>query len=77
MVAEAEGREWVPSPEPEPEPELLSEAEFHARLDRMVADAEARAAAARQQSWRRHAKPGAPRQPPNQRARNGNRLLRT
>jgi hypothetical protein len=41
MVAEAEGREWVP-----PEPELLSEAEFHARLDRIVADAEARRAGA-------------------------------
>ena len=49
MVAEAEGREWVPAPRPEaePEPELLSEAEFHAKLDRIVADAEARAAAAR------------------------------
>ena len=50
MVAEAEGREWVPprpEAEPEPQPELLSEAEFHAKLDRMVADAEARAAAAK------------------------------
>jgi hypothetical protein len=48
MVAEAEGREWVPTPtpEPEPQPELLSEAEFRAKLDRMVADAEARAVAA-------------------------------
>ena len=32
-------------PEPEPQPELLSEAEFQAKLDRIVADAEARAAA--------------------------------
>jgi hypothetical protein len=49
MVAEAEGREWVPpgpepASQPEPQPEPLSEAEFHAKLDRMVADAEARAA---------------------------------
>ena len=43
MVAEAEGHEWVqPEPEAEAEsqPELLSEAEFHAKLDRIVADAE-------------------------------------
>ena len=56
MVAEAEGREWVPSPAPEPEPELLSEAEFHAKLDRMVTDAANRAAAAKA------AEPEAPRE---------------
>ena len=45
MVAEAEGREWVPpepgtEPEPEPQPEPLSEAEFWADLDRIVAESE-------------------------------------
>jgi conjugative relaxase-like TrwC/TraI family protein len=47
MVAEAEGREYVP-PEPEPgpepglQPEPLSEAEFREQLGRMVAKAEGR-----------------------------------
>ena len=39
MVAEAEGREWVPpepGPEPEPQPEPMSEAEFHEKLDQIV-----------------------------------------
>jgi conjugative relaxase-like TrwC/TraI family protein len=47
MVAEAEGREWVP-PEPEAEaerthePELLSEAEFQEKIGRIVAESEGR-----------------------------------
>ena len=47
MVAEAEGREWVPPEpeahaEPEPLPEALPEAEFQEQLGRMVAEAEGR-----------------------------------
>jgi len=47
MIAEAEGREWVPpepeaETEPEPEPEPLPEAEFREQLGRMVAEAEGR-----------------------------------
>lgn len=43
MVAEAEGREWVPQPPdaaPEPQPEPLPEAEFQAQLDQIVAEAD-------------------------------------
>ena len=45
LVAESEGREWVPlqpEPEPEPEPEPLSEAEFQEKLGRIVAESEGR-----------------------------------
>jgi hypothetical protein len=45
MVAEAEGREWVPpepEAEPEPQPRPLPEAEFEEQLDRMVAKSEGR-----------------------------------
>jgi conjugative relaxase-like TrwC/TraI family protein len=47
LVAEAEGREWVPpepeaETEPEPQPEPLPEAEFREQLGRMVAEAEGR-----------------------------------
>ena len=47
MVAEAEGREWVPpepeaQAEPEPRAEALSEAEFQEQLGRMVAESEGR-----------------------------------
>jgi conjugative relaxase-like TrwC/TraI family protein len=45
MVAEAEGREYVPpepEPEPEPLPEPLPEAEFEEQLARMVAESEGR-----------------------------------
>ena len=43
MVAEAEGREWVPpepGPEPEPQSEPVSEAEFQAQLDQIVRDSQ-------------------------------------
>jgi hypothetical protein len=43
MVAEAEGREWVPpepDPEPEPRPEPQSDAELWAQIDRIVAESE-------------------------------------
>jgi hypothetical protein len=43
MVAEAEGREYVPpdpEPEPEPQPEPMSEAEFQEKLDQIVRDSQ-------------------------------------
>jgi hypothetical protein len=43
LVAETEGREWVPpEPEPEPRPEPLPEAQFQEKLGRIVAESEGR-----------------------------------